>query len=179
MLKVLYADHKKLDEDLSFQEVLLRMREVLKSSGYEQIPQLSSSRPLDIHSKFDLVPDHITGTKRAIMIGINYVGHNPGELSGCHNDVHNMKEYITNVHGFEEQNITVLMDDGSHTEPTRANILAAYKNLVSAAQPGDAIFCHYSGHGGKLRDENGDESKCPDALLMILSCLFIKLLPIL
>ena len=170
MLKVLYADHKKLDEDLSFQEVLLKMREVLKSSGYEQIPQLSSSRPLDVHSKFDLVPDNITGTKRAIMIGINYVGHNPGELSGCHNDVYNMKEYITNVHGFKEQNITILMDDGSHTEPTRANILAAYKNLVSAAQPGDAVFCHYSGHGGKLRDENGDESESPVALLMIWSC---------
>ena len=26
------------------------------------------------------------GTKRAVMIGINYVGQD-GELSGCHNDV--------------------------------------------------------------------------------------------
>lgn len=24
------------------------------------------------------------------MIGINYVGHDPGELRGCHNDVLNM-----------------------------------------------------------------------------------------
>ena len=49
------------------------------------------------------------------------------------------------VHGFQEENITVLMDDGAHTEPTRDNILAAYQKLVDAAEPGDAVFCHYSG----------------------------------
>lgn len=74
MLKILYADHKKTSEDKSFQEVLLEMRSILKSSGYSQIPQLSSSRPLDVHTTFDLVPNDVTGTKRAVMIGINYVG---------------------------------------------------------------------------------------------------------
>ena len=124
MLKILYADHQQTGTDLSYQEVLLQMRDILKSASYTQIPQLSSSRPLDIKEKFDLVPSDITGTKRAVMVGINYVGtyatpgsrtrrnpnlnllqlqncvltfpfhylgHNPGELSGCHNDVLNMK----------------------------------------------------------------------------------------
>jgi hypothetical protein len=57
-----------------------------------------------------------------------------GELSGCHNDVVNMKEYIKDIHGFEESHITILMDDGKHTEPTRDNILAAYRKLVSDAR---------------------------------------------
>jgi hypothetical protein len=48
MLKVLYADHKAPDKDLSFQEVLLKMRSVLSQGKYQQIPQLSASRPLDI-----------------------------------------------------------------------------------------------------------------------------------
>lgn len=74
MLETLYADHKKLEEDLSFQEVLLKVRDNLKGKGFTQIPQLSSSRPIDVKEKFDLVPDNITGTKRAVMIGINYVG---------------------------------------------------------------------------------------------------------
>lgn len=56
-----------------------------------------------------------------------------------------MKEYITRVHGFQEENIKVLMDDGKHTSPTRANILAAYQQLTAESQPGDAVFCHYSG----------------------------------
>lgn len=88
-----------------------------------------------------------------------FTGDNPGELRGCHNDVFNMKEYIQDVHGFEDENITILMDDGNHTMPTRENILAAYSKLVEESQPGDAVFCHYSGHGGKLKDDNGDEGE--------------------
>ena len=50
------------------------MRGHLKSNRYSQIPQLSSMNPIDVNTKFDLVPDTATGTKRAVMIGINYVG---------------------------------------------------------------------------------------------------------
>ena len=91
LLKVLYADNRVPDEDLSFQDVLLKMRDILSSGSYTQIPQLSSSRPLNVEHKFEIIPPDFSGTKRAVLIGINYVGHNPGELSGCHNDVHNMK----------------------------------------------------------------------------------------
>ena len=68
-----------------------------------------------------------------------------GELSGCHNDCLNMKNYIMNVWGFEEEHVVVLMDDGNHTSPTRANILQAYEELASLTKSGDAAFCHYSG----------------------------------
>lgn len=84
------------------------------------------------------------------MIGINYVGHDQGQLSGCHNDVMNMVSYIKNVHGFEDENITILMDDGEHTMPTMDNIIAAYRKLVAETEPNDALLCHYS---GKLDDE--------------------------
>lgn len=93
---------------------------------------------------FFLAPPDCTGTKRAVLIGINYVGQN-GELSGCINDCLNMKDYIMNVWGFPEQNITVLLDDGVHPPPTRSNIMTAYKNVARASQSGDAVFCHYSG----------------------------------
>ena len=59
---------------ISFTEVLESTREFLQESGYEQIPQLSSMNPIDVNTKFDLVPDTKRGTKRAVMIGINYVG---------------------------------------------------------------------------------------------------------
>jgi metacaspase-1 len=69
----------------------------------------------------------------------------------------NMKQYITNVHGFEEQNMTILLDKDGYTQPTKENILNAYKTMVESSQPGDAIFCHYSGHGTKVKDADGDE----------------------
>jgi hypothetical protein len=39
--------------------------------------------------------------------------------------------FIQDVHGFKDENITILMDDGVHTEPTRENILNAYRTLVA------------------------------------------------
>lgn len=165
LLKVLYADEQVPEEDLSFTEVLEAMREDLAGS-YTQIPQLTSMNPIDVNAKFDLVPDTATGTRRAVMIGINYVGDSPGELSGCWNDVLNMKKYIMDVHGFDEENIVILMDDGENTEPTHDNIINAYKNVVAESEEGDAIFLHYSGHGTKLRDDNGDEADGYDEALV-------------
>ena len=91
LLNILYADEQKTEEDLSFTEVLDQMRQVLDGRGYSQIPQLTSSTSIDVNRTFDLVPNESTGTRRALMIGINYVGHSQGVLSGCHNDVGNMK----------------------------------------------------------------------------------------
>jgi len=93
------------------------------------------------------------------------VGDKPGELAGCHNDVHNMKEYIKNCHGFEDDDIVLLLDDGEHTRPTSVNILAAFKKLASEAKSGDACFVHYSGHGCSIRDDDGDEGDGKDEAL--------------
>lgn len=166
LLKILYADEQVPEDDLSFTEVLQAMREHLSTEGYSQIPQLTSMNPIDMEHRFDLVPDTATGTRRAVMIGINYVGDNPGELSGCWNDVLNMKKYIMDVHGFEEENIVVLMDDGDNIEPTHDNIIAAYNQVVADSEEGDAIFLHYSGHGTKLRDDDGDEHDGYDEALV-------------
>lgn len=140
LLSVLYKDEKVPEDDLSFTQVLEHMRAHLKKKGYSQIPQLTSANPIDMETDFDLVPNTATGTRRAVMIGINYVGHSSGVLSGCHNDVLNMKKYIMDVHGFDEDNIVVLMDDGNHLDPTHDNILAAYKKVVAESKSGDAVF---------------------------------------
>jgi hypothetical protein len=59
------------------------------------------------------------------------------------------------------------MDDGEHEEPTRDNILAAYKKLIADSEPSDAIFCHYSGHGAKIPDDDfGEEEDGYDETLV-------------
>lgn len=165
ILNVLYADKHKPDDDLTFKDVLMKMREMLDTQGFTQIPQLSASRDIDVDTKFDITPDDFSGTKRAVLIGINYVGQN-GELAGCHNDVLNMKEYLMDVHEFEEDNIHVLLDDGVHEDPTSENILSAYRRIVAESVDGDCVYCHYSGHGGKVRDDNGDEADGYDETLV-------------
>lgn len=164
LLNVLYEDEQTPFEEFSFVQVMTKMRTFLKQKGFSQIPQLSSTQPIDMNTKFNLVPETLPGTRRAVLIGINYVGQN-GQLSGCHNDVFNMYNYIQDYYGFQDEDVTVLVDDGDHQSPTKANILAAYRKVVSQSQAGDAIFLHYSGHGTKVRDLNGDEDDGYDEAL--------------
>ena len=44
--------------------------------GFDQVPQLTSSRLIDVNKPFKLINDTNGnyGTRRAVMIGINYVG---------------------------------------------------------------------------------------------------------
>lgn len=165
LLNVLYEDEQTPWEEYSFLEVMTKMRAFLKQKGFSQIPQLSSTRPIDMNDKFNLVPETLPGTRRAVLIGINYVGQK-GQLSGCHNDVFNMYNYIQDYYGFQDEDVTVLVDDGDHNPPTKANILAAYQKVVRQSQAGDAIFLHYSGHGTKVRDLNGDEDDGYDEALV-------------
>ena len=142
LLNVLYKDEADTSSDLSFVEVLRRMRTDLQKGCFTQNPQLSGSRKIDLSAPFRVSGGN--GTNRAVLIGINYVGQQ-GQLSGCHNNVGNIKKYLVNAKGFQEQNIQVLMDDGKHTNPTRANITNALQQMVQQSQSGDSVFFHYSG----------------------------------
>lgn len=133
MLNIIYAEEQPSAQDLSFVDVFLKTRKVIASKGYSQIPQLSSSRSIDVSEPFDLMTNEFggSGTRYAVLIGINYESHRRGRLSGCHNDVANIKRYIMDVGGFDEENIVVLMDDGEALEPTRENIMEALDDLVN------------------------------------------------
>ena len=69
LLNVVYADHEDSAADLSYAETLMEVRDQLSHMGFKQIPQLSSSRPLDINGRvFDVVPDDMQGTRRAVLM---------------------------------------------------------------------------------------------------------------
>lgn len=147
-------------QSMSWISLLKHMRENMLKAGFDQIPQVSCTRMVDVHHPFKIVNDNEfskNGTKRAVMIGINYVGQEEGELSGCHNDVRNMIAYLKTYHGFEDKNMEILMDDGQHTKPTYRNIMCAYRKIVKKSRAGDSVFLHYSGHGGRIKDKSGDE----------------------
>ncbi|KAF9408710.1 Ca(2+)-dependent cysteine protease [Podila epigama] len=103
-----------------------------------------------------------TGERRALLIGINYTGL-PNPLHGCINDTAVMKKFLLGV-GFKEENIRVLTDDQVGTEwmPTRDNIFENLRWLIHDAKKNDSYFLHFSGHGGQVRDLDGDETR-PDA----------------
>ncbi|KAG1473996.1 hypothetical protein G6F56_000622 [Rhizopus delemar] len=99
------------------------------------------------------------GRKKALLIGINYFG-SEHELDGCINDVENIESFLIALYDFKREDMVILTDDHPHHSkfyPTRENILASMEWLVEDAQPNDSFFLHYSGHGGRVKDLNGDE----------------------
>ena len=42
-------------------------------SGFDQVPQLTSSRLIDVNTPIKIINEDY-GTRRAVMIGINYIG---------------------------------------------------------------------------------------------------------
>lgn len=99
------------------------------------------------------------------MIGINYFGQD-GELRGCINDVKNVSAFLTEK-GYRREDMVILTDDQQdpRSHPTKDNILRGMHWLVANAQPNDALFLHYSGHGGQTEDLDGDEEDGSDEVI--------------
>ncbi len=101
----------------------------------------------------------------ALLIGINYYLPNllPNglyykSLRGCVQDINKVDEFLQHNLGVPEERIIKLTSsnsDGSAPPdpperwPTYKNIVEGFGKLVSISEPGDQIFIHYSGHGGR------------------------------
>lgn len=105
-----------------------------------------------------------TPTIWALLIGIDcYLGRtiaglpNYRSLGGCVNDIALMDDFLRTRLNVPEERIVKLTASGFGVMPqepldkwpTKANIVAAFRNLAGRAQPGDQVYIHYSGHGGR------------------------------
>jgi hypothetical protein len=93
-------------------------------------------------------------SKRALLIGVNEYAIPGANLRGCVNDVHNIAAALTDLYGFAESDITMLLDGAA----TKAAMTQGIADLVDSAKPGDVLYLHYSGHGSNVPDTNGDET---------------------
>ena len=103
------------------------------------------------------------GDKKALLIGINYVG-TSSALNGCINDVKNVKTMLLSQ-GYEEQNIRIMTDD-TKEQPTKHKIMIGLLWLLTN-KPNKKVdlFFHYSGHGSWTVDKSGDEMDGRDEAL--------------
>ncbi|HEX6900961.1 MAG TPA: caspase family protein [Thermoanaerobaculia bacterium] len=93
--------------------------------------------------------------KWALLVGINeYPNFDPAKsLKGCVNDAETMKQVLVESFKFPEDHITLL----TNGQATRAGILQAMRDLAAEAGEGDIVVFHYSGHGSRMPDREGDE----------------------
>ena len=121
----------------------------------------------------------------ALLIGIDCYLPNqlPGRgsypsLGGCVRDINYVEEFLTHKLGMKDECILKLTATSTGETkppeprekwPTYENIVAAFQKLGDMAQPGDQVYIHYSGHGGRtktaypdLKGKNGiDETLVP------------------
>jgi metacaspase-1 len=106
-----------------------------------------------------------SGRKRALLIGICYKGQGKIELAGCVHDIQFMHYLLCTKFGFQLADFVVMTDRDESLPsfmrgakmPTRENIIAAMKDLLADAQPGDSLFFHFCGHGSQVKDKGCDE----------------------
>jgi hypothetical protein len=95
----------------------------------------------------------------SIHIGLNSVDPDPyegwdGALVACEKDARDM-EAIARAKGYTT---TMLLTP----QATSKNVKAAIESAASKLAKGDILFLTYSGHGGQMRDTNGDEKDKKD-----------------
>ena len=109
-------------------------------------------------------PTDVPAAKRALLIGINDYLYGPEDwdLRGCANDVQMTRHMLHNRFGFPQENIKVLLDG----EATARNIVAAIEDwLIARSAPDDIVYFHFSGHGSRISDRDGDEDDGWDEML--------------
>lgn len=116
-------------------------------------------------------PVQLTGRRVAVFFGISKYIYSPqfeevyGEgasmdLSVGHLDALTLAEKFRDFGKLDEMKVFI---DG---DASRANMEAVLTEwLPSVTQPGDTVFFFYSGHGGTLPDDNGDEKDGLDETL--------------
>lgn len=103
-----------------------------------------------------------------MICGISYK-YSRHELKGCINDAKCMKYLLVNKFNFPQDSILMLTEEETdpYRLPTKQNLRMALFWLVQGCQPGDSLLFHYSGHGSRQRNYNGeeidgyDETLCP------------------
>ncbi|TFK18625.1 hypothetical protein FA15DRAFT_627780 [Coprinopsis marcescibilis] len=106
-----------------------------------------------------------SGRKRAVCIGINYIGQRDA-LKGCANDARHMRDFLIQHHNFPPSEILLLTDDDQRNKlPTHKSIFEACMWLVNGAKRDDSLFFHYSGHGGQSPDAEGRETDGMDEVI--------------
>lgn len=92
-------------------------------------------------------------TNRALVIGIgNYPAETGWDPINGDKDIPIVREMLSK-NGFQEQNIVELKNE----QATAAGIRSAFATLIASAKAGDVVYIHFSGHGQRVTDLQGEE----------------------
>jgi hypothetical protein len=103
----------------------------------------------------------MSSTFHALLIGIDYYEPNRlcRSLRGAVRDIQLVADYLERSLSLTADQITLLRSPNPEVtdlqvppeqRPTYANLVAQFQRLIDQGQPGDQVYIHYSGHGGRV-----------------------------
>ncbi|KAG8922039.1 Ca(2+)-dependent cysteine protease [Tulasnella sp. 418] len=132
---------------------------ITKTAHMPPLPPVSSSTSPQTQASHRNQYSQCNGRKRGLFIGINYLAAPRAQLEGCINDAKKMRDFVITRFDYNEEDTLLLTDDtrDPRNYPSKANIIRAMLWLVQDARSNDSLFFHFSGHGGFVKDKDGDE----------------------
>ena len=110
-------------------------------------------------------------TKKALLVGINYLEHgnaNVPKLHGCINDALEISKMLIDAYNYKQEDIIILRDDieDKSLHPTNENIIKYLTNITRESRNLSEFWIHFSGHGTSIRDQNQDERDGKDECIV-------------
>ncbi len=132
---------------------IFRKRNIMKNFNAKLAPAVVLIALLVAAPFSGASPQRVKG--RALLVGIDqYADARVKRVRGAEEDARATGEFIKREFGFAEDDIHTLVGAAA----TRKRILAEFRDwLIGETKPGDRVFFLYSGHGSRLKDDNGDE----------------------
>jgi hypothetical protein len=145
-----------------------RSAPVLRSRGETVMPH----RPYPVRSLFDPSQERVPkswhyGPSRALVIGLSYkrTPDAARPLNGTTNDARKVCQMLLDM-GYPEDEIGLMLDDDPRFKtPTTKDVMQAIKWLIDGATSNHRLFFYFAGHGGQIRDLDGDELDGRDEIL--------------
>jgi metacaspase-1 len=107
-----------------------------------------------------ILSDQCTGSKYAIVIGINNYPGTANDLQYCVNDAVSMKNVLTDIYKF--QSVDMITDKNA----TYENISSKIQALSATAGADDEVVFFFSGHGAKGKANDGDMNSTDQAIVV-------------
>ena len=102
----------------------------------------------------------------ALLIGIDDYPEGVHSLTGCINDVENVKDYLDNHYPQDDLQIETL----KNSRATRPNIIELFRNHLVKAGPNDVVLFYFSGHGSRVIPPTDFKEYEPDGRHETLVC---------
>lgn len=135
--------------------------EIVKKVGVRGVPlPRGGGGPTGTPAATGILGEGVSGTRYAIIVGISDYAVDEYDLLYADKDAEALSDTLTNVYGFNSENIQLLVDSGA----SRDAILEAIKGIKDVGANDEVVF-FFSGHGARGRVDDGDREAIDEGIV--------------